>query len=69
MFTSGSAIDIRHDALVAAQAEDAVSPFAACLEPGMYVVETDRPLFYSPGCNPLSFRARHLVVGTFTVQE
>ena len=69
MFSEGSTIGLRHDALVAAQAEDAVSPFAACLEPGMYIVETDRPLFYTPGCNPVSFRARHLVVGTFTVQE
>ena len=68
-FSNGSTISIRHDALVAAQAEDAVSPLAACLAPGMYVVETDRPLFYTPGCNPLSFRARHLVVGTFTLQE
>lgn len=44
-----------------------------CLEsvlpPGMYMAETDAPLFYSPGCRPASFRARHIVFGTFTVQE
>ena len=45
------------------------SALASALSPGMYIVETDRPLFYSPGCDPLSFRARHLVVGTFTLQE
>ena len=45
------------------------SALASALSPGMYVAETDRPLFYSPGCDPLSFRARHLVVGTFTLQE
>ncbi len=69
LFSHGSAIRFRHDALAAVQEEGGVSPLAACLEPGMYVVETDRPLFYTPGCNPLSFRARHLVVGTFTLQE
>lgn len=68
-FSNGSTISIRHDALAVVKEKGGVSPLAACLEPGMYVVETDRPLFYSPGCNPLSFRARHLVVGTFTLQE
>ena len=69
LFSHGSAISVRHDALAAVQEEGGVSPLAACLAPGMYVVETDRPLFYTPGCNPVSFRARHLVVGTFTLQE
>lgn len=69
LFSHGSAIRFRHDALAAVQEEGGVSPLAACLAPGMYVVETDRPLFYTPGCNPVSFRARHLVVGTFTLQE
>ena len=68
-FSNGSTISIRHDALAAVKEKGGVSPLAACLAPGMYVVETDRPLFYTPGCNPLSFRARHLVVGTFTLQE
>ncbi len=68
-FSNGSTISIRHDALAVVQGKGDVSPLAACLEPGMYIVETDRPLFYSPGCNPVSFRARHLVVGTFTLQE
>ena len=68
-FSNGSTISIRHDALAVVKEKGGVSPLSACLEPGMYVVETDRPLFYSPGCNPLSFRARHLVVGTFTLQE
>lgn len=69
LFSHSSAISFRHDALAAVQEEGGVSPLAACLAPGMYVVETDRPLFYTPGCNPVSFRARHLVVGTFTLQE
>jgi len=69
LFSHGSAIRFRHDALAAVQEEGGVSPLAACLAPGMYIAETDRPLFYSPGCNPVSFRARHLVVGTFTLQE
>ena len=68
-FSKYSAMSIRHDALAVVQEKGGVSPLAACLEPGMYIAETDRPLFYSPGCNPVSFRARHLVVGTFTVQE
>ena len=68
-FSSGSAISICHDALDSVREKGGVSPLAACLAPGMYVVETDRPLFYTPGCNPVSFRARHLVVGTFTLQE
>jgi hypothetical protein len=42
---------------------------AAVLPSGMYMAETDRPLFYTPGCNPVSFRARHIVFGTFTAQE
>lgn len=42
---------------------------AAILPPGMYMAETDRPLFYTPGCKPVSFRARHIVFGTFTAQE
>ena len=50
-------------------AGDRLSPFSGCISPGMYVAETDQPLFYSPGCSPLSFRARHLVIGTFTIQE
>jgi hypothetical protein len=45
------------------------SMLASVLSPGMYIAETDRPLFYSPGCSPVFFRARHLVVGTFTLQE
>jgi len=47
------------------------NPAAAAgpLDPGMYLAETDTPLFYTPGCKPLSFRVRHLVVGTFTLQE
>ena len=47
------------------------SPAAAALtlEPGMYLAETDAPLFYNVGCKPVSFHARHLVVGTFTLQE
>ena len=44
-------------------------PLASYLSPGMYIAETDSPLFYTPGCSPVSFRARHLVVGTFTLQE
>ena len=52
-----------------AQADGGLSPFSAVLSPGMYIAETDRPLFYTPGCSPVSFRARHLVVGTFTLQE
>ena len=68
-FSNGSTISIRHDALAVVREKGGVSPLAACLAPGMYVVETDRPLFYSPGCNPVSFRARHLVVGTFNLQE
>lgn len=68
-FSSGSAMSIRHDALAVVKEKGDVSPLSACLEPGMYIVETDQPLFYSPGCNPLSFRVRHLVVGTFTLQE
>lgn len=42
---------------------------ASILPPGMYMAETDRPLFYTPGCKPVSFRARHIVFGTFTAQE
>ena len=42
---------------------------ALTLEPGMYLAETDAPLFYNVGCKPVSFHARHLVVGTFTLQE
>ena len=49
--------------------KDKLSPLAACLSPGMYIAETDRPMFYSPGCTPASFRVRHIVVGTFTLQE
>ena len=45
------------------------SMLASVLSPGMYIAETDRPLFYSPGCSPVFFRARHLIVGTFTLQE
>ena len=45
------------------------SVLASALSPGMYIAETDRPLFYSPGCSPVFFRARHLVIGTFTLQE
>ena len=39
------------------------------LPAGMYMAETDRPLFYSPGCKPVSFRARHIVFGAFAAQE
>ena len=39
------------------------------LPAGMYMAETDRPLFYSPGCKPVSFHARHIVFGTFAAQE
>ena len=49
--------------------KDKLFPLAACLSPGMYIAETDRPMFYSPGCSPASFRVRHIVVGTFTLQE
>ena len=42
---------------------------ALTLDPGMYLAETDAPLFYTVGCKPVSFHARHLVVGTFTLQE
>ena len=52
-----------------AMEQNSLSPLADLLSPGMYIAETDRPLFYTPGCSPLSFRARHLVVGTFTLQE
>lgn len=41
----------------------------AVLPPGLYMAETDRPVFYAPGCKPSSFRARHIVFGNFTVQE
>jgi hypothetical protein len=58
-----------HTVIEKAQADGGLSPFSAVLSPGMYIAETDRPLFYSPGCSPVSFRARHLVVGTFTLQE
>lgn len=57
------------DKLEKAQENGALSPLSAVLSPGMYIAETDRPLFYTPGCSPASFRARHLVVGTFTLQE
>ena len=39
------------------------------LPAGMYMAETDRPIFYTPGCNPVSFRARHIVFGAFAPQE
>lgn len=39
------------------------------LPPGMYMAETDSPLFYSTGVRPSSFRAHHIVFGTFTAQE
>jgi len=39
------------------------------LPAGMYMAETDKPLFYSPGCKPVSFRARHIVFGSFAAQE
>ena len=42
---------------------------ATILPPGMYMAETDRPLFYTPGCKPVSFRARHIVLGSFADQE
>jgi len=42
---------------------------ALALDPGMYLAETDAPLFYTIGCKPVSLHARHLVVGTFTLQE
>lgn len=45
------------------------SLLASILSPGMYIAEAATPLFYTPGCTPVSFRARHLVVGTFTLQE
>ena len=53
------------------QPEDQPYPslLASILSPGMYIAEADSPLFYTPGCTPVSFRARHLVVGTFTRQE
>ena len=41
----------------------------AVLPPGLYMAETDRPAFYTPGCKPSSFRVRHIVFGNFTVQE
>ncbi len=51
------------------QGKTGLAPLNDLLSPGMYIAETDRPLFYTPGCSPLSFRVRHLVVGTFTLQE
>ena len=42
---------------------------ASVLPSGIYMAETDKPLFYTPGCKPVSFRARHIVFGTFTAQE
>ena len=65
---SDSRADKLKQALENAPAEK-LSPFSGCISPGMYVAETEQPLFYSPGCTPLSFRARHLVIGTFTLQE
>lgn len=65
---SDSRADKLKQALESAPAEK-LSPFSGCISPGMYVAETEQPLFYSPGCTPLSFRARHLVIGTFTLQE
>ena len=41
----------------------------ALLPRGLYMAETDKPVFYTPGCAPASFRARHIVFGNFTVQE
>jgi len=66
----GDLRDINPDALLAAkkalQDPDVVK---AVLPPGLYMAETDKPAFYSPGCSPTSFRARHIVFGNFTVQE
>ena len=39
------------------------------LPAGMYLAETGEPLFYSPGCKPVTFRARHIVFGAFAAQE
>ena len=49
--------------------ENTPGAFEAVLPSGMYMAETDQPLFYSPGCKPVSFRARHIVFGTFSAQE
>jgi len=68
-FTDISNVNMMKEVFQDAQKNDGPSPFASVLSPGMYVAETDRPLFYSPGCSPVSFRARHLVIGTFTLQE
>ena len=66
----GDLKDINPHALLAAkkalQDPDAVK---AVLPPGLYMAETDKPVFYTPGCSPTSFRARHIVFGNFTVQE
>ena len=66
----GKRADLIRNALASAPAgNDNLSPLAGCLSPGMYIAETDRPMFYTPGCSPVSFRARHIVAGTFTLQE
>ncbi len=66
----GKRADLIRNALASAPAgNDGLSPLAGCLSPGMYIAETDRPMFYAPGCSPVSFRARHIVAGTFTLQE
>ena len=49
--------------------ENTPGAIEAVLPSGMYMAETNRPLFYSPGCKPVSFRARHIVFGTFSAQE
>lgn len=49
--------------------ENTPGALEAVLPSGMYMAETDQPLFYSPGCKPVSFHARHIVFGAFTAQE
>ena len=49
--------------------ENTPGAIEAVLPSGMYMAETDQPLFYTPGCKPVSFRARHIVFGTFSAQE
>lgn len=60
---------VLHDLPVAKEFFEKPGMLEAVLPSGMYMAETDRPLFYSPGCEPVSFRARHIVFGAFTAQE
>lgn len=60
---------VLHDLPAAKELFEKPGMLEAVLPSGMYMAETDRPLFYSPGCDPVSFRARHIVFGAFTAQE